>query len=144
MQGFASRLQQYREHLGLNPTDFAKKAGLSPQNINQWESALGSPSARKLLQLYQAFPKLNRQWLETGTGAMEIAREAGEGCQEVRQENAFLKNEVDKLKIIVSKLESEMDWAKKYIRLLEGSGSDDGLKKLEANWHGLAELSAVS
>ncbi|MDR3627761.1 MAG: helix-turn-helix transcriptional regulator, partial [Ignavibacteriaceae bacterium] len=48
------RILKRREELGLSQTDLAKRAGLKPPTISQYESGLRSPSYEALIKLSTA------------------------------------------------------------------------------------------
>jgi transcriptional regulator with XRE-family HTH domain len=50
-----NRIIKMRKELGLNQTELAKKAGLQPPAISQYESGLRNPSYDALVKLSHAF-----------------------------------------------------------------------------------------
>lgn len=66
-QKVKGRLNLFIEHLGYNNSSFEKKCGLSNGYIRNFKGNLGG---KKLEDILNAFPQLNRDWLLFGTGEM--------------------------------------------------------------------------
>jgi transcriptional regulator with XRE-family HTH domain len=65
-----SRIQKRREELGLTQTDLAKRAGLKPPAISQYESGARSPSYEALVKLSNALD-VTIDFLVTGESTKE-------------------------------------------------------------------------
>jgi transcriptional regulator with XRE-family HTH domain len=64
------RIRQLREAKQLSVADFAKAAGVKPSAIYGLESDANKPSIETVGALRTAFPDLNTEWLQFGSGDM--------------------------------------------------------------------------
>lgn len=69
------RLIELRYRLGLSQTAFGAKIGLSRDAIAAYERGISNPTGTAIVAIVSVF-KVNREWLETGKGAMFIAKES--------------------------------------------------------------------
>lgn len=66
-QKVKDRLNAFIEHLGVSTSAFEKKCGLSNGYVRNFKGNLGG---KKLEDILNAFPQLNREWLLFGNGSM--------------------------------------------------------------------------
>lgn len=63
------RIRRLRKYLKLNQNEFAKKIGLAPNTITNYETGRRNPSDAIIFSICREF-NINEEWLRTGTGDM--------------------------------------------------------------------------
>jgi transcriptional regulator with XRE-family HTH domain len=64
------RLKQFREHIGLGQSDFAKQVGLSQPHLSAMENGTREISAAVQFKIAEEYKQLNLDWLHHGRGEM--------------------------------------------------------------------------
>lgn len=65
------RIKELRKQLKLNQNEFAKKIGLAPNTITNYETGRRNPSDAIIFSICREF-NVNKEWLCTGEGDMFI------------------------------------------------------------------------
>lgn len=76
MEEISDRLRKIRVKLCEdNNGIFAEKIGTTQQQASNYISGIRNPSGKKIDQILEAFPEVNRAWLILGEGAMLVSKE---------------------------------------------------------------------
>ena len=62
------RLKEFREHIGLGQSDFAKQVGLSQPHLSAMENGSREISAAVQFKIAEEYKQLNLDWLHWGRG----------------------------------------------------------------------------
>lgn len=68
------RIKQIRKHYGLSQEKFADALDLSASIVQSYELGRRIPSSSTIYKICDVF-KINRNWLETGEGEMELVQD---------------------------------------------------------------------
>lgn len=63
------RIRRARERAGLNQSELARRLGIRPQSVQQWESELNQPKGHKRYEAIGKVLGVSPQWLEYGEDA---------------------------------------------------------------------------
>lgn len=67
---FADRLKRARERMGLNQSELARRVGVKPQSVQQWETGQNLPAGKDRYEALGRALNVSPQWLEYGEKAM--------------------------------------------------------------------------
>ena len=70
------RLKRFREHLGLNQSEFAAKIDTSQPHLSAMENGSRQISADIMVKVSEVYDKLNLDWLHHGRGEMLFSKRA--------------------------------------------------------------------
>lgn len=80
--GFADRLAEARERAGFSQSELARRIGVKPQSVQQWEGAGTTPRSHRLASLAMALG-VTKEWLLVGGSAAESVRRLAQQMREV-------------------------------------------------------------
>lgn len=79
---FAGRLAEARQRAGMTQSELARRLGVSPQSVQQWEQSGTTPRAHRIKDLALALG-VTREWLLVGGSSAESVREVAQQIREV-------------------------------------------------------------
>ena len=69
------RITFARERAGLSQTELAKKIGITPQAIQNWEYGKSSPRLQRLKKLAEVL-NVSEEWITTGNGSFKRKKQS--------------------------------------------------------------------
>lgn len=79
---FAERLSESRRVAGLSQSELARRIGVKPQSVQQWEQSGTTPGAHRIKDLALALG-VTREWLLVGGMSAESVRDVAHSMREV-------------------------------------------------------------
>lgn len=79
---FAERLAEAREGAGLSQSELARRLGVKPQSVQQWEQSGTTPRAHRIKDLALVLG-VTREWLLVGGSSAESVRQLAHNMREV-------------------------------------------------------------
>ena len=71
LMGIGDRIRRSREQIGLSQSELARRLGIRPQSVQQWEDGKTEPRPKKYQDIASAL-EVDKSWLQTGmTGISE-------------------------------------------------------------------------
>ena len=79
---FSGRLAEARRRAGLSQSELARRIGLKPQSVQQWEQSGTTPRSHRIDKIASALG-VSREWLLVGGSAADSIREVTQKITEV-------------------------------------------------------------
>lgn len=129
--GINERIRELITHLNIKDNKFAEITGIPQTTLNNYFKRGSEPNIATFIMIINSFEFLNPMWLLTGRGEMILSNDKSETNPDTKDllmktiidlsgENAILKMEVERLKLIVENINRD--------QVLENSKKDEQKK----------------